>query len=96
MLGVLLPRLSGPGYDMYAVFPSTVLNVATTKGLSLNKRPPLRSAILLEMLQRLRGFVGVWVPRAQHMLLRGQRGREQVHGLDCPALVAQCSGDCEG
>jgi hypothetical protein len=52
--------------------------------------------MLLEMLQRLRGLVGVWVPRAQHMLLRGQRGREQVHGLDCPALVAQCSGDCEG
>ena len=52
--------------------------------------------MLLEMLQFLRRLVGLWVPRAQHTLLCGQRGREQVHGLRCLALVAECNGECGG
>ena len=52
--------------------------------------------MLLPTLQLLRGSLGLWVPRAQHTLLRGQRGREQGHGLGCLALVAQCSGECVG
>ena len=58
-----------------------------------NKRPPLRSAMLLETPQLLRGVLGGWVPRAQHTLLRGQCGREQGHGLGCLALVTECKGE---
>jgi hypothetical protein len=49
--------------------------------------------MLLEMPQHLRGLLGVWVPGAQHTLLRGQRDREQVQSLGCLALVAECSGE---
>ena len=52
--------------------------------------------MLLEMLQNLRGSLGVWVPWPQHTLLRGQRGREQGHGLRCLAFAAECSGEIAG
>ena len=78
-------------------FPSTVLTFErTTVKVSLNKRPPLRSAMLLEIPQPLRGSLGLWVPRAQHTLLCGQRGREQGHGRRCLALEAECSGEYVG
>ena len=81
--------------------PSSFNSVELCKnnGISLNKRPPLWSAIPLQMLQFLRGSLGGWVPGGQHTLLRGQRGqrgqrgREQSHGLRCLALVAECSGE---
>ena len=39
---LLLPRLSGPGYEMYAFFLQPFLNFARTKTFvqSLYKRPP--------------------------------------------------------
>ena len=80
---------------MYARFSSTALNFARTQVFfSLNKRPPLRStslrsAMLLEMLQNLRRLLGRWMPGAQHMLLRGQRGRcaRQSTALDLVVVV---------
>ena len=58
-----------------------------------NKRPPLRSAMLLQTPQLLRRVLGVWVPGPQHTLLCGQRGRKQGHGLGCLALAAHCNGE---
>ena len=51
--------------------------------------------MLLETSQRLRGLLGVWVPR-EHALLRGQRGCKQGHGLGCLAMVAECNGEVGG
>ena len=94
--GSLLPRLSGPRLWNVRRFPSTAFNFETTKGLFLNKRPPLRSSMVLEMLQLLRGLWGLCVPREEHTLLRGQRGCKQGLGLRCLALVAQYSGEFAG
>ena len=52
--------------------------------------------MLLKFFQLSRGSFGLWVPRAQHTLLRGQRGREQAHGRRCLALFAECSGEYVG
>ena len=52
--------------------------------------------MLLETPQRLRGSLGLWVPGAPHTQLCGQSDREQVHGLRCLALVAECNGECGG
>ena len=83
-------------------FNGVKLFETTNVFFSLNKRPPLRSAMLLPTLQTLqtlhllRGLLGFWVPGAQHTLLRGQRGCKQGHGLGCLAFVAQGNGECVG
>ena len=64
---------------MYAAF--LLLNFARTKGLSLNERPPLWSAMLLETLQSCRGLLGPG-PSTRCCVASVRRGREQGHGRE--------------
>ena len=48
------------------------------------------------MLQCVHGMLGAWVHRAQRTLLRGQRGREEGHGLRRLALLAERDAECAG